>query len=377
MENHIVIIGSGFAARQLVKSLRRLDKAVPITLVAADSCAEYNKPDLSHVFSLKQRAEDLTRQTVAQFAQEHCVHVYANTHVMAIDRQTKQLICDKQSIGYQKLVIATGATPMIPVIPGNDLMITLNSQEEYQRHQETLQSAKRVMVLGAGLIGSELAMDLQRSGKHVILVDRAHHILSLLMPAELSSRLSEKFSQIGIELALNNELLDLQKTVTGLKATLRNGWVTDVDAVISAIGLQPNISLAKAAGLSTHRGIEVNPQLQTTDANIYALGDCAEVMGKVQSFLQPIQLGAIVLAKNVLGATETLTLPAMLVKVKTPDLPLFLAGETHRHDLQWQITLNPDGMVAKGFDPLKQLRAFITSEEQTPQAFMLLRELTH
>lgn len=89
MENHIVIIGSGFAARQLVKSLRRLDKAVPITLVAADSCAEYNKPDLSHVFSLKQRAEDLTRQTVAQFAQENGVDVYANTHVMAIDRQTR------------------------------------------------------------------------------------------------------------------------------------------------------------------------------------------------------------------------------------------------------------------------------------------------
>ncbi|SUB82777.1 Nitric oxide reductase FlRd-NAD(+) reductase [Pragia fontium] len=376
MENNLIIIGSGFAARQLVKNIRRLNKQVAITLIAADNCDEYNKPDLSHVFSLKQCADDLTRQSAEQFAQENNITLYANTRVTMIDRHIKQIVCGNQHISYQKLVLATGAQAIVPSVSGDDSIITFNSQDEYRQHQDRLQTAEKVMVLGAGLIGSELAMDLQRAGKQVILVDRAHSLLSLVMPAELSSRLTHKFSQIGIQLALNNELTSIEKTTNGIKATLRNGLVTNVDAVIAAIGLKPNISLATAAGLATDCGIQVNSQLQTSDTDIYALGDCAEVEGKVQPFLQPIQLAAITLAKNLLGATEKLRLPTMLTKVKTPDLPLFLAGETHRQDLNWEIALSHSGMVARGFDRLQQLRAFITSESHTSQAFILLRELT-
>lgn len=376
MENNIVIVGSGFAARQLVKTIRKLDKQVAVTLIASDNCVEYNKPDLSHVFSLKQSADDLTRQSAEQFAEENNLRIYAKTSVTAIDRPAKQIVCGDLRISYQKLVLATGAHPIVPSIPGSDLIITFNSQDEYRQYQARLQSANRVMVLGAGLIGSELAMDLQRSGKQVILVDRAHSILPLLMPVELSSRLTHKFSQTGIQLALNNELTSVKETADGISATLRNGYIAEVDAVIASIGLKPNIVLAAASGLEVQRGIRVNSQLQTSDTDIYALGDCAEVEGKVQSFLQPIQLGAMALAKNLLGAEEKLLLPAMLVKVKTPDLPLFLAGETHRQDLNWDITLSQTGMIARGFDHLKQLRAFITSENHTSQAFTLLRELT-
>jgi nitric oxide reductase FlRd-NAD(+) reductase len=148
-----------------------------------------------------------------------------------------------------------------------------------------------------------------------------------------------------------------------------------VDAVIASVGLRPNVGLARQAGLQVNRGIQVNNRLQTSQADIYALGDCAEIEGQLLPFLQPIQFSAMALAKNLLGAAEAVKLPAMLVKVKTPSLPLQLAGETHRQDLSWSMIAEQQGMVAKGFDQHQQLRAFIVSEDHMKLAFGLLKEL--
>lgn len=376
MEQNIVIVGSGFAARQLVRNIRRIDKQVAIVLIAADSGDEYNKPELSHVFSLKQNADDLTRQSACQFAQDNNLTLHVNTQVIAIDRHAKQVVCGDQRFTYHKLVLATGAQAIMPSVPGSEWIFTFNSQSEYRQHQDVLQMAKRVIVLGAGLIGTELAMDLHRAGKQVTLVDRAQSLLAALMPAEISSRLQNKFGQMGVQLALNNELIGINKTAEGLDVMLKNGLTVNADAVIAAIGLKPRTSLAAEADLKTQRGIQVNSQLQTSDPDIYALGDCAEIEGQVLSYLQPIQIGAMVLAKNLLGAAELLRLPAMLVKVKTPELPLVLAGDTRREDLNWEITLNSNGMMARGTDPQKRLCGFIATEQNASHGFMLLRELS-
>ncbi len=92
-------------------------------------------------------------------------------------------------------------------------------------------------------------------------------------------------------------------------------------------------------------------------------------------FLQPIQLSAMFLAKNLLGGNAPVKLPAMLVKVKTPELPLHLAGETQRQDLDWEIVLSPQGMVARGTDTDGQMRAFVVSEDRMKEAFALLKSL--
>ncbi len=148
-----------------------------------------------------------------------------------------------------------------------------------------------------------------------------------------------------------------------------------MDAVVAATGLRPETALARHAGVAVNRGIQVNGALQTSDADIYALGDCAEINGAVLPFLQPILLSAMCLAKNLLGQPGELTLPQMLVKVKTPDLPLHLAGETRRADLSWRIETRADGMLAQGFDEQEQLRAFVVSEARMKEAFALLKAL--
>ena len=375
MNHGIVIVGSGFAARQLVKNIRKQDANVPLTLIAADSIDEYNKPDLSHVISQHQHADDLTRQTAGEFAEQFNLRLFPHTWVTEIDASSHVVKGKDNQWHYDKLVLATGASAFVPPVEGRELMLTLNSQQEYRACETRLRDAKRVMIVGGGLIGTELAMDFCRAGKAVTLVDHAASILSALMPAEVSSRLQHRLTEMGVHLLLNSQLQSLTATDSGIRATLDCKRSVEVDAVIAATGLRPETALAQHAGAETGRGVKVDSYLQTSQPDIFALGDCAEINGQVLPFLQPIQISAMYLAKNLLGNNTPLKLPAMLVKVKTPELPLHLAGETQRQDLHWHMAIEPQGMVAKGVDGDGELRAFVVSEDRMKEAFSLLKSL--
>lgn len=376
MNREIVIVGSGFAARQVVKNLRRLDAAVPIRLIAADSCDEYNKPDLSHVVSLNQTADDMTRQPAAEFAEMYRLTLNSCCQLTAIDRENQCVSAGNEAFSYDQLILATGAQAMVPPIPGREWMVTLNSQQEYRHAQHALRAAQRVLILGAGLIGSELAMDINRAGKQVVLMDKSCSLLASLLPVEVSSRLQHRLCQMGVEMLFNQALVSIEKRNDGLLATLSNGRHLSADVIVASIGLKPDTTLATQAGLRVDRGIEVDERMCTSDPRIFAVGDCAQIQGKLLPFLQPIQVSAMTLARNVLGGNEEVKFPAMLVKVKTPEMPLHLAGETSRKDLQWQISLEAQGLIAKGLDMAGQLRAFVVSEDQMKQAFTLLRQLS-
>ncbi len=376
MSHGIVIIGSGFAARQLVKNLRKQDSQVAITLIAADSIDEYNKPDLSHVISLGQRADEMTRQSAGEFAEQYNVRLFPYTRIETIDADARLVKSADNQWAYDKLVLATGASALIPPVVGRELMLTLNSQLEYRACESQLFDARRVLIVGAGLIGCELAMDFTRAGKAVTLVDSAASILASLLPPEVSSRLQHCLTEMGVQMLLKSQLHTLESTPEGIRATFGSDRHVTVDAVIAATGLRPQTALASSAGLKVNRGIVVDNTLRTSNPDIYALGDCAEIDGQLLPFLQPIQISAMTLAKNLLGGNAPLKLPAMLVKVKTPALPLHLAGETRRCDLNWQITTEAQGMVAKGVDAEGQLRAFVVSEDKMKEAFSLLKALS-
>lgn len=375
MSDGIVIIGSSFAARQLVKNIRKQDPNIPLTLIAADSMDEYNKPDLSHVVSRGQNADDLTLQTAGEFAEQYNLRLFPHTWVSDIDADNQVVKSQDREWRYDKLVLATGATPFIPPVPGRELMLTLNSQREYGAAQSQLRDAKRVLIVGGGLIGCELAMDFCRAGKAVTVVDNSASVLSALMPPEASSRLQHRLTDMGVDLMLKSQLQSLAQNADGIRVTLDRQRTLTVDAVVAAAGLRPETALARHAGLQTHRGVVVNSQLQTSHPAIYALGDCAEINGMVLPFLQPILLSAMCLGKNLLTQQGELKLPPMLVKVKTPDLPLHLAGDTRREDLTWHIVAAKDGLVAKGVDAENQLRAFVVSEDRMKDAFALLKQL--
>lgn len=377
MQAPIVIIGSGFAAYQLVKTVRRMDAHIPIQVFTADDGAEYNKPDLSHVFSKKQTALDLVVKYGEEFAQEQNIELFANTLIENVDTRAQQVMANGRSYEYSKLVFATGAKAFVPPMSGNatNEVITLNSLQEYQLAQVKISSAKRVLVVGGGLIGVEIAMDLASAGKAVTVVEPNPHLLANLIPEFIALPLENQLKQQGIQLALGNSVAELNCSENSYVATLTSGQVIESDVVISAAGLRTNTQLAIESGIEVNKGIAVDAHLQTSVANVYALGDCAEIQGRLMPYLQPIVLSANVLGKQLLGQDAQLALPPTMIKVKTPSYPIQLAGNFDNIVL-WNVQFSQSGIVAKAENERNQMAGFIVAGEQITQAFSLLRELS-
>lgn len=242
MSNPIMIIGSGFAAYQLVKALRRSDKQTLITVITTDDGHDYNKPDLSHVFTNKHMADALIRQTADNFAQDNEITIYTQTKVEMVDRHAQNVTTTKGDVlSYSKLVLATGASTFIPAMNGSAAkeVITLNSRIEYQAAQHKLDQAEHVLIIGAGLIGTELAMDLSTSGKTVSVVDPCDSVMQTMLPDAISAPLQKKLTQDGVKLHLNNTVQALEQTDFGIEVILSSGEQFLVDSVISASGSSP------------------------------------------------------------------------------------------------------------------------------------------
>ncbi|MGL6646890.1 NADH:flavorubredoxin reductase NorW [Aeromonas caviae] len=376
ISREIVVIGCGFAAQQLVKSLRKLDAEQPIRLITADSGDEYNKPDLSHVVSRGCAAAAMTRLSGSDFAEQQRIALLPHCPVLGIDPARQLVLTERGEFPYGQLVLATGASAVRPELPGSEHLVTLNSQQEYAAAEGAIQQARRILVLGAGLIGCELAMDMASDGREVTLLDLADSPLSALLPATLTQPLQQALRSQGVNLQLGLGIARIDgQPGDGWRVTLTDGRTSEQDLVIAAIGLRPNLALAQGAGLAVERGILVDDRLQTSDPHIFALGDCVQWQGQLLPFLQPIVLGANALARTLLGTPTPLALPPMLVKVKTPRYPLQLAGRTKGEELAWQCRWNSHGMVAEARDQAGELCGFVVGGDQMSAAFPLLRQL--
>ncbi|WP_375749233.1 NADH:flavorubredoxin reductase NorW [Vibrio sp. HN007] len=376
MSAPLIIVGSGFAAYQLVKTLRRKNSNLPIQLFTADNGDEYNKPDLSHVFTRKQTAADLITSSAAIFAEQHQVELFTNTRVENIDTQEKTISANGTSYQYSKLVLATGAKTFVPKMDGDAAgqIITLNSLEEYQASQQKIANSKRILIMGGGLIGTELAMDLASSGKQITMVEPGAHLMTNILPEFVSTELEKQLRSDGVRVECLDYVVSVQHQSDVLIATTNKGFCYSIDSVISAAGLVPNTDLARVAGADVNRGIVVDNQLKTSIDDVYAIGDCAEINGKVMAFLQPIILSANALAAELMGENAELKLPPMMVKVKTPGYPIQLGGN-HNHESNWNIEITDKGITAKASNSEHKTTGFIVTKDNLSQAFPLFREV--
>ncbi|MEZ8364698.1 NADH:flavorubredoxin reductase NorW [Vibrio cyclitrophicus] len=375
--DNIVLVGAGFAALQTIKMIRKTDPNIAITIVTADAGIEYSKPNLSHVFSQAQTPQQLAINTAQQLAELHNVVIKTNVWVNEINTEQQFIVAGDDIIPYSKLVLATGAAPFIPAAEGLSAQatITLNSLEEFEKHKAQIDAAQRITVIGGGLIGVELAFDLQTAGKSVTVIEPASYLLGSLVPPFISLELERELRKAGVTVETDALVSHATYLADGVRLQTTSSRLIKTDVVIAAAGLMPNTALAQQTGMAVNRGIIVDEAMRTNIKNVYAIGDCAEIQGRVMAYLQPAILAANVLAKQLTTGEGKLSLPHIMTKVKTPSYPIQLAGRDIQTAQSWETRFDPKGIVAKGFNEANQLVGFIVTGEHTKAAFPLLKEL--
>lgn len=365
--NPIVIIGAGMAGYTLAREFRKLDKETPLVLISADDAVNYAKPTLSNALVGNKAPDQIGLGDAAKMSEQLNMQILSHTWVSQINVQAHTLSLKNEAgestQAYSKLVLAVGANPIRLPIDGDGAsdVFVVNSLIDYRifRDSLSLRHDKRVLLLGAGLIGCEFANDLKATGHEVTVVDIAAQPLGRLLPANTAKAFQTNLEEAGIRFALNTTVQTINKAGDDYQVTLTNGDSFIVDIVLSAIGLRPNLELAQSADINTSRGIAVDVLLQTNQPDIYAIGDCAEVAGLLLPFVMPIMQQARALAKTLAGETTPVHYPAMPVAVKTPAAPLTVLPAPVEVQVEWQVEEFDDGMLAKAFDAEQVLRGFV------------------
>ena len=330
----VVIVGAGMAAYSLAREFRKLDKATPLTIIAADAADAYAKPMLSNAIALGKGARQLVAQSAAQMALQLDATVMAHTRVTALDSAARTLATDKGAIGYGKLVLALGADPIRVPVAGDaaSAVLSVNHIDDYTQLRALLERAgpgAHVTIMGAGLIGCEFADDLLAGGHHVTLVDPNRLPLAALAAPSLSAGLAKAWSGRDVTLCLGTTVASVEHAARGYLVTLADGGQLRADLVLSAVGLRPSIALAQSAGLLTRRGIVVDAHGLTSAPDVYALGDCAEYLTALGSavlpYVAPMLAAARAIAASLAGTPTTIVHKNEAVIVKTPSYKLALA----------------------------------------------------
>lgn len=283
-----VVVGGVAGGMSAATRLRRLDPAAEIVVLERSGHVSYANCGLPYYAGgvIEDRA-DLLLQTPESLAVRFGLDVRTRTEALSIDRAGRTLTVRHLGTGeeyvesYDRLVLSTGASPVVPPVPGVDRALTLRTVEDVDAIVERLDAgARTAVVVGGGFVGLETAENLHYRGLHVSLVERAPQVLTPL-DEEMVTPVHDELRRHGIHLELGAELVE----VTDDEVVLADGRALPADVVVLAIGVRPDSALARAAGLEVDErgGIVVDDRQRTSDPAVYAVGDAAQKRDSIDS----------------------------------------------------------------------------------------------
>jgi rubredoxin-NAD+ reductase len=294
---------------------------------------------LSTGFGKNKEADGLSMAEPGAMAEQLKAEVRTHTRITGIDPGHKRLWIGEEAVAYRDLILAWGAETVRVPVEGDaaELIFPINDLEDYARFRAAAVGKRRVLLLGAGLIGCEFANDLILGGYEIDLVAPCEQVMPTLLHPAAAAAVQAGLEGLGARFHLGPVLNRLQRSADGLEAHLSDGEVVRCDLVVSAIGLRPRVDLAAAAGLQINRGIMVDRHLKTSHANIYALGDCAEVDGLNLLYVMPLMSCARALAQTLAGNATAVSYGPMPVTVKTPVCPLVVSPPPRGTEGVWSV----------------------------------------
>lgn len=326
----VLIVGAGHAGWAVAEALRALDPALPVTIVTSCSGDRYLKPELSIAMSRGYTRETIVREAGRDAAQRLSVRLIPETFAVGLTPSLHQLRTTRGTLRYTSLVLAMGAQPaLLPVMPAQ-LCWRINELSAWTGlHQKLISGSRRIVIVGAGMVGCELADDFANAGHQVTLLDIQSDPLAGLLPPQAAERLREGLEHAGVSFVGGVQVAQVSLSEDGTKQVRTQcGKHFVADEVVAATGLQTDSRIARGAGLVFDKGVSVDPAtLQTSASDVYALGDCVSIEGSPCRFIEPISKQASAIAHAILKidyAGYAHTQP--VIRLKTRSMPVVLHG---------------------------------------------------
>jgi rubredoxin-NAD+ reductase len=372
-----VIVGTGLAGYAVARELRKLDAGRPITVVTRDDGDFYAKPSLSNALAQGKTADALVTTPGPVIARQLGITLRTRTTVDAIDTVSHTLRTTQGALHYDKLVLATGADPIRLALSGDAIgaVRQVNDLDDYRTLRSGLAAGTRVVILGAGLIGSEFANDLRAAGIEVDVVDLAPRPLAALLPDQAGRWFASRLAGAGVRWHFGEKAQAVNVRAGRLELALHSGARLQADLVLSAVGLRPRITVAADAGLSVDRGIRVDRFGATSDPDVFALGDCAQYEGRLMPYVQPIMVASRAIAATLAGTETPIAFGPMPVVVKTPACPVTVLPPSQDAAGRWESDAQSDALTMRFLDAQDRLQGFALLGAATARRRQLLELL--
>ncbi|SPU00499.1 nitrite reductase large subunit NirB [Bacillus tequilensis] len=334
------------AGIRCIEEILKLNRQMfEIVIFGSEPHPNYNRILLSSVLQGETSLDDITLNSKDWYA-ANGITLYTGETVVHIDTDRQRVITDrKRTLPYDKFIVATGSSPHILPIPGADKegVYGFRTIEDCQALMSMAKHNQKAAVIGAGLLGLEAAVGLQHLGMDVSVIHHSAGIMQKQLDQTASRLLQADLERKGLTFHLEKETVSISGTVQADGIQIKDGTSLKADLIVMAAGVRPNIELAVSSGIAVNRGIIVNDCMQTSEPNVYAVGECAEHNGTVYGLVSPLYEQGKVLAKHICGVPcEGYQGSAPFAALKIAGIDVWSAGKVHEDDRTTSISIRDE-----------------------------------
>ncbi|QHE91523.1 FAD-dependent oxidoreductase [Pandoraea fibrosis] len=337
MEKSIVVVGGGHAAGQLLASLAQKNWKGPVTVIGDEAYLPYQRPPLSKKYLAGELGIERLYVKPAEFYARHGVQFVPDTRVVSIDRDCRDVCTeDGRHFSYATLVLATGSRPRPLTVPGAGpaTVSYLRTIDDVEAIRARFVAGHRLVIVGGGYIGLELAAVAVRAGLHVIVLEGGDRIMARGVGPATSEFFMRSHCREGVEIRTGAKVLELRQT-GGVVEVVCESAVHEADLVVAGVGAIPNDDLARQSGLKIGNGIVVDDLCRTSDPAVFAVGDCADHPNAI--FGRRIRLESV---HNAVEQAKTVVSAIVGSPVPYCQVPWFWSDQ---YELKLQIAGLPEG----------------------------------
>lgn len=343
-----VLIGGSAAGFFAAKQIRKNDPEGDITIISAEKTAPYYRIKLTEAMGMGEKTENLVMQKPAYYDEQKVTLLLGKT-VSSVDYAKKEVVfADGEQLGYDKLLLATGANPFIPPYEGGKLegVTSIRTAEDLDALRTYFPKIKRVLVVGGGLLGLEAAYALRKQNFDVHVCEFAEYLLNRQLDKETAELVQNSLeTKEGLHIHVGTSLKAVHGDGKVTSVTLSNGEVLDCDAVVFSVGVRSDTTLAGET-LKKDKGIVVNDRMETSEPDVWAAGDVAELNGRTMGLWSAAMEMGKIAGENMSGGEAHYDSPLLFTNLQIGAVKMFSAGS---HDGEMVRKDGEDGAITKLF----------------------------